>query len=381
MTNIEKLTVSLTKHGAHKVARLLLHFEPELVLKNTKYHDIDIDAAMVAKILSVTANGKVPKIWELAKNIGPLAINQLVMIGIIFSHHELITAFQKGARGFGKGVILGVMIPNNKAYSNIKNNVVELGFALSANSREFSYDFSSMFSDKLLAPLVSELLRLKLSSAQWSEGTEFLDECIACGFHEVLAISETEFRRWLTKELIAEPFPSADDIDELPETEDPDVEKTKEFKFRIGHNHRQEGHLPRKPSGKTPVARLIHNQLQNKLYNKLVNVYGFENIGTEVSTGVGDTLIDIVRQDKHGFIFYELKTSLSLKKCIREALPQLLEYAYWKGGSRAYELIIVSERKPTKDAQRYLNFLRETHKLPIFHETFDMKTGDLHSRI
>lgn len=56
MTDLNKLTVSLTKHRSHKIAALLDAFPPDEVIASTwgKVPGINIDAAQARKVLSAT---------------------------------------------------------------------------------------------------------------------------------------------------------------------------------------------------------------------------------------------------------------------------------------------------------------------------------------
>jgi len=62
VTDLGQLTVSLTKHGAHKIAELLKAFPAENVLDQTrdKYQSINIDRAQAEKNLSVNARSGTP---------------------------------------------------------------------------------------------------------------------------------------------------------------------------------------------------------------------------------------------------------------------------------------------------------------------------------
>jgi len=62
---------------------------------------------------------------------------------------------------------------------------------------------------------------------------------------------------------------------------------------------------------------------------------------------------------------------------IRQALPQLLEYAFWPEEERADELIVVSQLPPTKAAERYVAHLRKRFGLPLTYRHFDLKTNSL----
>ena len=72
---------------------------------------------------------------------------------------------------------------------------------------------------------------------------------------------------------------------------------------------------------------LRHNELQRALYDYLVSLYGAGEVGTELYSADGK--VDVVLHRSEKFWFYEIKTALSAQACIRQALSQLLEYAYW----------------------------------------------------
>lgn len=73
---------------------------------------------------------------------------------------------------------------------------------------------------------------------------------------------------------------------------------------------------------------LRHNEMQKALYHRLVSQYGDRNVSYENPSGVG-TRVDAVVQRENEYWFYEIKTSQSLRACLREAIGQLLEYAFW----------------------------------------------------
>lgn len=58
----------------------------------------------------------------------------------------------------------------------------------------------------------------------------------------------------------------------------------------------------------------------------LCEKYGYENVSFEHR--IGGKKIDIVLRDNNSFVFYEIKSNNSAKACIRDAIGQLLEYAY-----------------------------------------------------
>ncbi len=375
MTNLKKLSVSLTKHGAHKVAALLEHFNPNDVLANTwdTYASIKIDAAQARKNLSAFHDDTLPAVWVAAKKRGRGTIKGLVLVAIILSHHDLIEAFVYSSTGPGQGTIKRDQFSARKSFSNLKNDIFELGFSVTADEDKVSYDLRSLIADQEFGALVGSLLRLKLSEAGWSGTNDIVDESISLGLQGVFGLTEVQFRGWVSGG-------NAFNLDELPDVTDPEKEAPKPFAFKPGHVARKEGEVARRGHGKTPTARLLHNQIQNALFAYLAHVHGSGAVGTEVPTGSAGTSIDVVVQANGTVTFFEIKTSGSLKKCIREALPQLLEYAYWPAEKRASKLVIVSLNKATADGAAYLEKLRG-FGLPLFHQTCRLPEGELTDEI
>jgi hypothetical protein len=87
---------------------------------------------------------------------------------------------------------------------------------------------------------------------------------------------------------------------------------------------------------------LRHNLLQEALYRRLALQYGQDRVHTEQPSGVG-TKIDIVVKAENGYWFYEIKTALTPRACLREAIGQLLEYALWPGSQEPTRFIVVGE--------------------------------------
>lgn len=112
---------------------------------------------------------------------------------------------------------------------------------------------------------------------------------------------------------------------------------------------------------------LRHNVLQAALYQRLVSQFGVENVGTELASGAG-TSVDVVVCRPEGYWFYEIKTAHSPRACIRGALGQLLEYAFWPGGQEASRLTVVGESPLDRDGEEYLRQLRSRFALPIYYE-------------
>jgi hypothetical protein len=116
---------------------------------------------------------------------------------------------------------------------------------------------------------------------------------------------------------------------------------------------------------------LRHNALQEALYNRLASQFAEDNVGIELASGVG-TSVDLVVRRPDGYWFYEIKTAHSPRACIREALGQLLEYAFWPGAQEASRLVVVGESVLDQAGGGYLRLLRSRFSLPIDYEQINV---------
>jgi len=106
-----------------------------------------------------------------------------------------------------------------------------------------------------------------------------------------------------------------------------------------------------------------HSLIQKKLWKKLVLQYGKGNIRLEHP--YCGMKIDLVLNNNGQNYFYEVKTASSARACIREAIGQLMEYAYWPGRKNAVKIIVVGEHNLDKKTRKYLDFLKTNFSLPV----------------
>lgn len=106
-----------------------------------------------------------------------------------------------------------------------------------------------------------------------------------------------------------------------------------------------------------------HSLIVEKLAADLIARYGEENVAVEHAC-FGKS-IDVVLRQGTEYIFYEVKTCGSAKGCIREALGQVMEYAYWPGKAHAKKIIVVGEPETDPDTRKYLEYLNRTFSLPL----------------
>ena len=116
--------------------------------------------------------------------------------------------------------------------------------------------------------------------------------------------------------------------------------------------------------------------IQAAFFDYLVGIHGEENVSGEQDSGNG-TSVDVAVKKGMRLTYYEIKTGLSAQSCIREALGQLLEYAYWPGNQRAGKLVIVGEAKYDAKAKAYIKSLQDEFALPIEYKRFDMNSRRL----
>jgi hypothetical protein len=84
-----------------------------------------------------------------------------------------------------------------------------------------------------------------------------------------------------------------------------------------------------------------HSIIQEKLVKQLMKKYGDENVSLEVP--IFGNKIDVVVNDNGRTYFYEIKSALTARDCIRQAIGQILDYAYWPGQKNADKIFIVGE--------------------------------------
>ena len=119
------------------------------------------------------------------------------------------------------------------------------------------------------------------------------------------------------------------------------------------------------------VVNPRHIRLQNKLYGFLCKKYG------EGSVHYERDFVDIAVEHSDGITFFEIKMETTAKRCIRQALGQLVEYAHYPECSKASRLVVVGDAPPTSEDHLYLEFLRREYGIPIFYSCFRWDSGEL----
>jgi hypothetical protein len=163
-----------------------------------------------------------------------------------------------------------------------------------------------------------------------------------------------------------------DDFDKLLRLykfiEDVNVDKRQTVSVSIPIKSRR-GFLPKALSAirrqlqKQHQIDLRQNKLQKTLRRQLVLQYGVNNVTPEFPAVHGR--VDVAVHQGKVYWFYEIKTADSSRECLRQALGQLLEYAFWPGAPEVTRLIIVGEHAIDKECENYLKFLKKHFLLPV----------------
>lgn len=109
----------------------------------------------------------------------------------------------------------------------------------------------------------------------------------------------------------------------------------------------------------------LHNELMRRLYHHLCQQYGEENIGTE--NHIGTKKIDVVAKTEDGYNIYEIKTDKEPRSCVREAMGQILDYAFFECKDVIHKMVIVGVTPETKEVNTYLTKFREKNSLEIYY--------------
>lgn len=126
----------------------------------------------------------------------------------------------------------------------------------------------------------------------------------------------------------------------------------------------------------TYEVNLRHGMIQDALKRELEREGA--KVATENPDGKGGS-IDLVAERDGELEFYEIKTDFSARLAIRNAIGQLLEYAYWPEPARPERLFVVSEYALDAEAEAYLRTLEEEINLSIGYRRV-MTSRDAHEK-
>ena len=120
--------------------------------------------------------------------------------------------------------------------------------------------------------------------------------------------------------------------------------------------------------------------MQTQIHNALCVEYGELFVGTE-QRSISNGEIDFVIEKNELRVFAELKTSARVITCVRDALGQLLEYAYFGMHKAPSELWVIGTGKCTPAEISYLDHLRKRLGIQLFYRRFDEDLGILEKAV
>lgn len=147
-----------------------------------------------------------------------------------------------------------------------------------------------------------------------------------------------------------------------------DDKNPKHIQFVSGLNLRS-GNTERVNIKGTTIVKNIHDEMKEKLYLQLSKKYGADNVGTEIS--IGQKKIDLVVKHLESYDLYEVKTNQDVRICIREAIGQIIDYAFFECKDRIGKMFIIGPNQISKEAVEYLKNIRFKHNLPIYYQSID----------
>lgn len=124
-------------------------------------------------------------------------------------------------------------------------------------------------------------------------------------------------------------------------------------------------HQPDGPKRRYQKVNLRYSQIQDALDQELRSELGSQVVREHRDGVVGS--VDLIAQRRDDLEYYKIKLGGSAGSCIRQALGQLIEYGFWPGTARPAKLFVVGEPSLDRDAEEYLQTLREEFRIPIYY--------------
>lgn len=114
-----------------------------------------------------------------------------------------------------------------------------------------------------------------------------------------------------------------------------------------------------------------HVRLQNRVYDLLVDQIGADHVFYERD------YVDLSIETDKSITFIEIKTASTAKRCMREGIGQLLEYAHYAKTKNSCELVIMGDAPMTRKDESYLEFLRAEYDLPLHYSQYVWQDGSM----
>lgn len=144
----------------------------------------------------------------------------------------------------------------------------------------------------------------------------------------------------------------------------------KEIDVTGGHEPKTDAYFRNgtEPSWVTPE----HGAMQERLRQELRMEFPDATVRCEVGG------VDVLLETDQERVFFEVKSELCTRRVIREALGQVMEYAYYRppGDDRHVRLVVVGRSAASDDDLKYLALLKEKFGLPVAYRRVTIDSGD-----
>lgn len=149
------------------------------------------------------------------------------------------------------------------------------------------------------------------------------------------------------------------------------------FNFQEGRSKRG-GSKTRTSKGGTKSVNDLHAQIIDYLQVFIKTAKNpFPGISSIEKCRFGWHVADIVlKHEDKTFTIFEIKTTSNLRRNIREAIGQLLDYACWYPNIQVRRLIIVSPESLSKLTQKYFTRLCQTLSIELHYWQFEKTSGE-----
>jgi hypothetical protein len=137
------------------------------------------------------------------------------------------------------------------------------------------------------------------------------------------------------------------------------------FRFKPGHTQRDEHTQVSERTARVLSLSHRHDIIQNRLYFQLCELHGANRVATEHPTGTGGRADAVVQLGEQRFALYEIKPAASASDAVRQAIGQLLEYGYRRGGLNPVSLTVVSDAALDPVTREYLQQLEARFGLKL----------------
>ena len=109
----------------------------------------------------------------------------------------------------------------------------------------------------------------------------------------------------------------------------------------------------------------MHDLIQELLYKELKSKNEKHKVLCEKKLTDSSLRPDILEKTPFGDNIFEIKTHSTLRKCVRAALGQIMEYQFWVTQERAKGLFIVSHFESDPEIDQYLEHLTSKISVPV----------------